>query len=108
MAANYIVAFRGISSTNGYKGVITWTPYADKAEFDAWWAKQDKTLQEVVEEGITSERAVELTLSTPIQSRLNAAVMDARNPDTGDFNGTLLMMNLAKLEYFQLMHPDAK
>lgn len=50
---------------NPPRNLVTWTSFKDRAEFDAW--KNSKETQgqfEVVEEGISDERAVELC-STP-------------------------------------------
>lgn len=95
----YIVAFRGTSKENGYAGVVSWTLFESKAAFAEYWQSADQTIREVVEEGITAERAEELARTTPLQSRINAAIMDSRNPTTGDFDLHHMDMKLEVVRY---------
>jgi len=82
----YLVAFLGTEEAGGYKGIITWTAFTSKEEFDKWCAGVGKECLKrtgILEEGITEERAVELTKSTPIESRITAAMEEATDPKTG-------------------------
>ena len=54
----YIVALRSIEHVGTYKNEVTWTRFANEAGFDEWYKTQDG--KEVVEKGITPNRAVEL------------------------------------------------
>jgi len=89
----YNVAFRYTEKTAGYHGIITWSSFVDKAVFDVWYTPKIKARMEVVEEGISDERAVELTRSTPLECRIASSVQEARNED-GTINSTILDMNL--------------
>ena len=59
---SYIVVFKNVSQDD-FDGVITWTPYADKAEFNRYQAQMREQYQ-VVEEDVSRERAIQLC-STP-------------------------------------------
>ena len=59
----YIVVFRNISDTIS-RGCITWTDYKSKEQFDKMNTGNMLLWYEVVEEGVTRERAQELC-STP-------------------------------------------
>lgn len=91
----YAVALRYTSKAGGYAGVVTWSNFASKADFDNWLASCDD--QEVVEEGITDERAMELSLATPIKCRLMAAVEDSCNKKTGEVSPVLLISNIQQI-----------
>ncbi|MEK7628278.1 MAG: hypothetical protein AAB421_02575 [Patescibacteria group bacterium] len=72
-------------AAGGYAGVVTWTPFASKADFDIWFAKGGHD-QEVVEEGISTERAIRLALDTPLEYSIAAAREKATDPKTGAFD----------------------
>ena len=81
----YWVAFRYTAKAGGYQGVVTASPYDSKTAFDKFCAsaegKECLTVQEIVEHGITRERAIELAKSTPRECRMAAAFEEAeRNP----------------------------
>lgn len=82
----YNVAFVFTKEAGGYEGVITWTSFPSKEYFNKWYTEDIKSHQEVVEEGITSERAVYLANSTPLACRRAAALHDATDPKTGEVN----------------------
>ncbi len=85
----YLVAFRGTEAAGGFKGIVTWTAFTSKEDFDKWCAREGKKSLEkagILEEGITEDRAVELTKSTPIESRITAAMEQAVDPETGKLN----------------------
>ncbi|MBI3572108.1 hypothetical protein HY091_01065 [Candidatus Kaiserbacteria bacterium] len=90
----YIVALRYTKEAGGYAGVVTWTVSPSKAAFDAQF-KDYKDL-EVVEEGISEERAIQLCKSTPPQSLLLAALQDATDRETGHINFLLLRGNIER------------
>lgn len=62
---SYNVAFVGTPASGDYEGVITWSSYLSKEEFDKAYTPEMKAKQAIVEEGITDERAVELAKQTP-------------------------------------------
>ena len=53
----YNVVFRNISGSTS-DGVITWTAFRDKAYFDEWNDEKMKAWYQVVEEGVSQERAI--------------------------------------------------
>lgn len=55
---SYIVALRDIEHVGTYKNEVTWTRFANEAGFNKWYKTQNE--KEVVEKGITHERAIEL------------------------------------------------
>ena len=86
----YNVAFRYTNQAGGFAGVITWTSYSSKEEFDAQWAQRNNGMEEIVEEGITAERAMELASSTLGQCRMNAILEEHTGPDGAvNYSGAL-------------------
>ena len=63
----YNVVFRNIGGGTS-SGAITWTSFRDKARFHEWNDEKMKNWYEIVEEGVSQERAVELC-STPEATR---------------------------------------
>lgn len=63
----YNVVFRNISGSTS-DGVITWSSFKSKAAFDEWNDEKMRSWYQVVEEGVSQERAVELC-STPEATR---------------------------------------
>jgi hypothetical protein len=90
----YIVSFRYTQAAGAYDGVITWTPFSSKEEFDKLRRNGSFKTQVVVEEGITQERAIELTRSTPVTSYRRVALFESTDPDTGKINFDLLQSRL--------------
>lgn len=93
----YYAVLRYHDHVPGYAGIMTWTGAASKAEFDEWHNAQGD--QEVVEEGISAERCIELTRKTPAGAYVEAAYFAATNPQTGDINDELLAFQLEKAEF---------
>ena len=62
----YIVVFRDVREE--HKGVISWVQFQGKVDFDKWYNEKATGCQEVVEEGISRERAIQLC-STPQATR---------------------------------------
>lgn len=91
----YVVALRYTSKAGGYAGVVTWTDFESKAELDKWLASQDE--QEVVEEGISADRAEQLAAATPTKCLLMAAVEDSCNKETGEVLPDLLVSNVQQI-----------
>ena len=79
---SYIAALRYNSNAGGYTGVITWTDWGTKEKLDSFIASQNQ--QEVVEEGITADRAVELVRTTPTAARIESCIDETTNPNTGE------------------------
>ena len=100
MSDRYNVAFRYTKVTGGYHGVITWTGFESKAAFDAWYTDDLKARQEVVEEGVSEERCVELTQQTPLACRQAAILHDATLPD-GTVDHEILAIKLQTLAFAQ-------
>jgi hypothetical protein len=62
----YIVVFRNL--TDECKGVITWSTFKSKEDFDNRYDAEMRGLYEVVEQGVTQERAQELCSSPEADS----------------------------------------
>lgn len=60
----YVVVFRNIGESI-CKGVVFYTVSENKQEFDSWWknAKNARDWYEIVEQGVTKERATELCMT---------------------------------------------
>lgn len=97
----YNVAFTFTKNAGGYEGIITWTSFPSKEYFDKWYTDDIKSHQEVVEEGITPERAVRLANSTPFACRKAAAIQDATDPKTGEVNEEILTYKLTSALFAQ-------
>jgi len=94
MSEGYFVALRYCEHVEGYAGIITWTQFSSKSAFDNWYRGQNE--KEVVEEGITPERCVELTKSTPMGAYTECAYHRATDPVTGEINSSRLQYELTK------------
>ncbi len=90
----YNVAFVYTREARGYEGVITWTSFESKEDFDKWYTPEIRARERVVEEGITDERAVELCSRTPIACYAAAKLQDATMED-GSIDLFLLEMGIA-------------
>ena len=78
----YNVVFRNISGSTS-SGAITWSTFKSKAafdDFDEWNDQKMKSWYQVVEEGVSPERAVELC-STPEATR---AVVVSKMREVGE------------------------
>ena len=71
----YIVVFKNVSGSVS-NGVITWSCFTNKDQFDNWWlnSKNAKNWYKIVEEGVTEQRAIDLC-STP-KAKIAAAASD--------------------------------
>lgn len=58
----YNVVFRNIVECST-EGVLTWSTFQDKNHFDGWYVESMRSQYEVVEEGVTQDRAIELCSS---------------------------------------------
>jgi hypothetical protein len=74
----YNVVFRNTSG-NAYDGVLTWSTFKSKKDFDAWYDAKMKSWYQVVEESVSDERAIE-RCSTP---EANQAAFSARMKKLG-------------------------
>ncbi len=54
----YNVVFRNVS------GAVTWTTFESEEKFISWYDERNKGLYEIVDQGVSRERAIELC-STP-------------------------------------------
>jgi hypothetical protein len=64
-ASKYYVAIRYLPHVKHYGGSIYWTDFESKQALDKWLTPEMRELAEVVEEGISKERCIELFNSTP-------------------------------------------
>ncbi len=95
--SGYNVAFRYTQAAGGYAGIVTWSSFGSKQEFDDWRKNGGGEEEEVVEEGITQERAIELTRTTPLHSYVAAAIDESTNRDTGEVNDDLVRSRLQEV-----------
>ncbi len=91
---DYNVVFRYARQAGGYCGVITWTSFLCKEEFDAWYTSKLRADQGVVAEGVTQERAVALVKTTHPFCYLTAGLEEAKHPVTGEINPVILAHKL--------------
>lgn len=95
--SSYNVAFVNTAATGGFEGVITWSSFKSKEDFDKWFTDELKLAYRVVEEGISTERCVELTRQTPLESYVASAFDKSRSPGTGKINREILNMELGNV-----------
>jgi hypothetical protein len=93
--SSYNVAFVYTEKAGAYEGVITWTGFESKEKFDEWYTEDISERQQIVEEGVSEDRCVELVRTTPLSSRLNVALDESMVPDTNLMDLDLLNFNLA-------------
>lgn len=94
----YNVVFLYTAKTGGYAGVMTWTGYPSKEDFD----KQRESLLEdghqVVEaEGVSDEEAISICGGTPFACLIRAATQEATSPVTGRVNVEIYGMELGNI-----------
>ncbi len=104
-ANRYIVVFRYTKKAGGYHGIITWTSYPSEEEFIQAYTPEMAAYQEVVEKGITQERAIELTRQTPFACRIRAAKQEATDSD-GNFNPVIFQMEVEKAIFAEMFDKD--
>ena len=95
----YNVVFRYTRQAGGYHGVITWTGFKSKEDFDNWYTPDLRADREVVAEGVSPERAVELVRQTHPFCYIAASFEEAKDPITGEINLEILEMRLATAVY---------
>lgn len=98
---SYNVAFVYTQEAGSHAGIVTWSSWPSKGDFDkafAEWPEELKRVQRVLEEGITRERAVELVGQTPTACRISAAFEEATLPD-GAIDPFVLDMELQQLAF---------
>ena len=90
----YIVVLAYNKAAGGYAGVRTWSPYSSKTEFDAWFKSIGHKDHEVVDEGVTEDRAIEICSQTRGRNYLRAALDEATDRRTGRVNPELARMRM--------------
>lgn len=90
---DYIVVFRRASGPG--QGVVTWTLFASKEEFEREQNEIKAGGREVIEEGVSSERALELVRKAPFIAYLNVAYHEATGAD-GRVDSKKLTASLTK------------
>ncbi len=78
--SSYIVAFRYTRKAGGYHGVTIWSCFSSKEDFQKWYTPEIRERQDIVEEGINENRAIELVHQTPLACRMAAALHEATDP----------------------------
>jgi hypothetical protein len=73
----YIVVFRYTEQAGGYCGVMTMRHFSSKEAFDSWYVPEISAKEEIVEEGVTKDRAIRLASETPLSCRMAAAKQEA-------------------------------
>ena len=97
----YIVVFRYTKKAGDYHGIITWTSYPTEEEFNKIYTQEEMAYREVVEKGVTQERAIELTRQTPFACRIAAASQDATDAD-GNFNPIVFRVEVEKAVFAEM------
>ncbi|PLX27958.1 hypothetical protein C0583_01840 [Candidatus Parcubacteria bacterium] len=95
MSEMYNVALRYTIKAGGYHGIITWTSFESKEDFDKFYTEKIRENQEVVEEGISEERCMDLTATTPLACRIAAAHEEA-NSSGGEISKFILEAEMQK------------
>ncbi len=90
----YRVVFVYTANAGGYEGVRTWSIFESKESFQAFYTDDIRANEEIVEEGISEERCIELVKQTPAICRVTAAIENNTNPATGRVNISMLAMEL--------------
>lgn len=67
----YVVVVRNIGD-GILRGVVTWSSFESELAFNAWYGEKMRTRYEVVDKGVTKERALELCSN---QERNRAALL---------------------------------
>lgn len=93
---SYNVTFRYTKKTEGYHGVMFWSSFPSKEDFDRFFTDNIRQNQEIVEEGVSDKRCIELTNSTPLACRIAAALQEATGLN-GKVNGNILKLKLANV-----------
>ena len=93
----YNVALRYNKAAGGYEGVITWTSFSSKADFDKWFREKEPKDQDVVEEGISDKRAVALTRTTPKVAYIRSALEDSLDDSHDGVNLEIFGFKLANV-----------
>jgi hypothetical protein len=83
---DYIVVFAYTKEAGGYEGIVVWTCFSSKEDFEKWYTEDLKKYKRVIAEGVTAERAVELVRQTPRACRIAAALQEATERETGEVN----------------------
>ena len=91
----YIVALGQVAGSHA--GIVTWTNFPSRAYFNTWMKAGENNGEEVVEEGITEARALELCMQTPPLAYARAAVAESTDPKTGRVDLALLKMHAANV-----------
>ncbi len=73
----YIVAFKRKSNGPG-ACVVTWSSFNSKEDFDAVFRTDAYSDEDILEQGITQKRAIELVRKTPPEARFDAALENSR------------------------------
>ena len=80
--SEYVVVFKGTGETSSnYEGIITWTVFSSKEEFERQRKLPTFTKDTVLAEGVSEEEAVALVHSTTDAARFHAAVRRATRED---------------------------
>ena len=97
--SEYNVAFANTRAMGAQEGIITWTPFESKEEFDKFYTNDMKRFFRVIEEGISNERCIELVKQTPIACRIAAAIAESEDSETGEINQELLKFRLEMVKF---------
>jgi len=70
----YNVVFRNTTGGQYSDGAITWSTFQSKEDFNNWYDAKLKSWYQVVEQGVTQERALELC-STPEEDEVIRGIL---------------------------------
>lgn len=94
----YLVVFKNVATGSGYNGIRTQTSFEDKDAFDEWFDDEMKSIYEVVEQGVTEERALWLVSGTPASCRIKAA-LQASTISNGEIDENIFRYKLQEALY---------
>ena len=97
--SRYNVVFRLTASAGAHAGIITWTSFSSKEDFDAKMKETPLPHHEVLAEGVSEEEAIELTRTTPLKYRIAAAIAESTDPNTGEQNEEILRFKMQNIMF---------
>ncbi len=92
--ASYNVVFQYTKNAGAYEGVITWTSFKNKEDFEKCHTLELQRMEKVIAVGVSEEEAVRLVNTTPPEAYAKVAYQEAINPKTGLVNSHILRANI--------------
>ena len=103
----YNVVLRCTHETGDSEGIITWTTFASKKEFQRVFTSERKKFQEVIAEGVSEERCIELSDQTTLKSQFRRILNKSTEPNSLESRHFRLSNSLKNLILLRLVDPLA-